>query len=59
MTGQWVRELWWGGDEKDLSHLLKGRQNKDVISLLHYEQDKYIIETSPCNTFHKLLSDVI
>lgn len=59
MTGEWLRELACSGDGKELSRLLKGKQNKDVISLLQYEQDKCVIETSPYNTFHKPISDVI
>lgn len=39
------------GVEKEPSHLLKGKLNKDVISLLHYQQDKRIIETTPYNTY--------
>ena len=59
MTEEWVRELGWDGDEKELSHLLKGKQNKDIISLQHYEHNKHTAETTPYNTFHVLLSVVI
>lgn len=59
MTVGWDRELGWDGGKKEFSHLLKGKQNKNIISLLHYKQDKRIIETTQYNTFSLLPSDVI
>lgn len=51
MTVGYDGELGRGGGEKELSHLLKGKWNKDVFSLLRYKQDKHIIKTTPYNTF--------